>query len=174
MRFSGRSREYRDQSFHHAVDPCWSQFSVLPAATGDPMDSESSEFNILFELLPRKQEGQRKIMDSSVWNKLKGLNWRKDQVVKAGNILVRQRGTQFHPGQHVGIGKDHTLFALAPGYVRYYTLPNPTSRGQRRYVGIVQERGEKLPRDEIAHGRSRYFGLVELSTSNAASQAKAS
>ncbi|QRW27693.1 ribosomal L27 protein [Rhizoctonia solani] len=112
--------------------------------------------------------------DSSVWNKLKGLNWRKDQVVKAGNILVRQRGTQFHPGQHVGIGKDHTLFALAPGYVRYYTLPNPTSRGQRRYVGIVQERGEKLPRDEIAHGRSRYFGLVELSTSNAASQAKAS
>ncbi|ELU45030.1 ribosomal l27 domain-containing protein [Rhizoctonia solani AG-1 IA] len=91
-----------------------------------------------------------------------------------GNILVRQRGTQFHPGQHVGIGKDHTLFALAPGYVRYYTLPNPTSRGQRRYVGIVQERGEKLPRYEIAHGRSRYFGLVELSTSNAASQAKAS
>ncbi|CAE6535867.1 unnamed protein product [Rhizoctonia solani] len=85
-----------------------------------------------------------------------------DQLVNAGNILVRQRGTQFHPGQHVGIGKDHTLFALVPGYVRYYTLPNPTSRGQRRYVGIVQERGEKLPRDETAHGRSRYFGLVQL------------
>ncbi|CAE7057397.1 unnamed protein product [Rhizoctonia solani] len=88
-----------------------------------------------------------------------------DQLVKAGNILVRQRGTQFHPGQHVGIGKDHTLYALAPGFVRYYTRPNPTSRGQRRYVGIVQERGEILPRDEAAHGRSRYFGLVQLNPS---------
>ncbi|KAG8716205.1 60S ribosomal protein L27 [Ceratobasidium sp. 423] len=97
-----------------------------------------------------------------------------DQLVKAGNILVRQRGTQFHPGQHVGIGKDHTLFALVPGYVRYYTLPNPTSRGQRRYVGIVQERGEKLPRDETAHGRSRYFGLVELNPPKAMSQVEAS
>lgn len=85
-----------------------------------------------------------------------------DQKVVAGNILVRQRGTQFHPGQHVGMGKDHTLFALVPGYVRYYTLPNPVSRGQRRYVGIVEERGEKLPRDEAARGRSRFFGLVPL------------
>ena len=60
------------------------------------------------------------------------------------------------------MGKDHTLFALVPGYVRYYSLPNPTSRGQRRYVGIVQERGEKLPRDESARGRSRFFGKVLL------------
>ncbi|CAE6420328.1 unnamed protein product [Rhizoctonia solani] len=97
-----------------------------------------------------------------------------DQLVKAGHILVRQRGTQFHPGQHVGIGKDHTLFALAPGYVRYYALPNPTSRGQRRYVGIVQERGEKLPRDETAHGRSRYFGLVQLNPSDMGSQVESS
>ncbi|CEL51573.1 54S ribosomal protein L27, mitochondrial OS=Cryptococcus neoformans var, neoformans serotype D (strain B-3501A) GN=RPL27 PE=3 SV=1 [Rhizoctonia solani AG-1 IB] len=97
-----------------------------------------------------------------------------DQLVKAGNILVRQRGTQFHPGQHVGIGKDHTLFALAPGYVRFYTLPHPTSRGQRRFVGIVQERGENLPRDETAHGRSRYFGLVQVNSSNVASQVESS
>ncbi|KAG8742787.1 60S ribosomal protein L27 [Ceratobasidium sp. 428] len=85
-----------------------------------------------------------------------------DQVVIPGNILVRQRGTQFHPGQHVGIGKDHTLFALVPGYVRYYSLPNPVGRGQRRYVGIVQERGEKLPRDETIRGRSRFFGKIQL------------
>ncbi len=37
------------------------------------------------------------------------------QEVLAGNILVRQVGTKFHPGKNVGIGKDHTLFALAPG-----------------------------------------------------------
>jgi large subunit ribosomal protein L27 len=41
------------------------------------------------------------------------------EVVNAGSILVRQRGTQFHPGQNVGIGKDHTLFAMATGQVKY-------------------------------------------------------
>ena len=39
------------------------------------------------------------------------------QVVDAGNIIVRQRGTQFHPGRYVGIGKDHTLYALVAGKV---------------------------------------------------------
>ena len=41
------------------------------------------------------------------------------QAVLAGNILVRQRGTKFHPGTNVGIGKDDTLFALVDGVVRY-------------------------------------------------------
>jgi large subunit ribosomal protein L27 len=41
------------------------------------------------------------------------------QEVKAGNILVRQLGTKFHPGQNVGLGKDFTLFALSDGVVRF-------------------------------------------------------
>ena len=41
------------------------------------------------------------------------------ELVNAGSILVRQRGTQFHPGMNVGIGKDHTLFAMATGHVKY-------------------------------------------------------
>ena len=41
------------------------------------------------------------------------------QVVKAGNIIVRQRGTVHHPGSNVGIGKDHTLFAKIAGTVRF-------------------------------------------------------
>jgi large subunit ribosomal protein L27 len=41
------------------------------------------------------------------------------ELVNAGSILVRQRGTTFHPGPHVGIGKDHTLFALSTGKVKY-------------------------------------------------------
>ena len=41
------------------------------------------------------------------------------QFVKAGNILVRQRGTKFHPGMNVSIGKDDTLFALVDGVVRF-------------------------------------------------------
>lgn len=41
------------------------------------------------------------------------------QTVLAGNILVRQRGTKIHPGENVGLGRDHTLFALVDGVVRY-------------------------------------------------------
>ncbi|EIN07160.1 ribosomal protein L27 [Punctularia strigosozonata HHB-11173 SS5] len=88
-----------------------------------------------------------------------------EQYVIPGNIIVRQRGTLFHPGQHVGMGKDHTLFALAPGFVRFYR--QPYMRGQRKFVGIVQDKSEKLPRDEAAQGRSRYFGLVNLNTASA-------
>ena len=48
-----------------------------------------------------------------------GLKRSDGQKVLAGNILVRQRGTKFHPGANVGIGKDDTLFALVDGVVRY-------------------------------------------------------
>jgi large subunit ribosomal protein L27 len=44
------------------------------------------------------------------------------QWVRAGNILVRQRGTRIHPGQNVGRGKDDTLYALADGYVKFEPL----------------------------------------------------
>lgn len=41
------------------------------------------------------------------------------QSVRAGNIIVRQRGTQFHPGNNVGIGRDHTIFAVIDGIVKF-------------------------------------------------------
>ena len=41
------------------------------------------------------------------------------EVVRSGNIIVRQRGTQFYPGVNVGLGRDHTLFATADGYVKF-------------------------------------------------------
>ncbi|PVF99034.1 hypothetical protein CPB86DRAFT_703908 [Serendipita vermifera] len=83
-----------------------------------------------------------------------------DEFVTPGTIIVRQRGTNFHPGQHVLMGRDHTLYAAVPGYVRFYV--QSFGRFSRKYVGLVLNRGERLPRDEAAHGRSRYFGLVEL------------
>ena len=43
------------------------------------------------------------------------------QLVNAGEILVRQRGTRFHPGEGVGLGRDHTLFALVAGLVKFTT-----------------------------------------------------
>ena len=54
------------------------------------------------------------------------------QAAKAGNILVRQRGTQHHPGENVGIGKDHTLFALITGEVVFRKKKNNKS-----YVSVV-------------------------------------
>ncbi|MBI1732953.1 MAG: 50S ribosomal protein L27 [Gammaproteobacteria bacterium] len=55
------------------------------------------------------------------------------EAVLAGNILVRQRGTQFHPGANVGCGRDHTLFALVDGKVRFHHR-GPSSR---RHVSVV-------------------------------------
>ena len=48
-----------------------------------------------------------------------GVKWFGGQVCKAGNILVRQRGTVHYPGENVGMGKDHTLFALVDGVVSF-------------------------------------------------------
>lgn len=53
------------------------------------------------------------------------------QQVKAGNILVRQRGTVHHPGRNVGIGKDHTLFAMIDGQVKF-----TKKKDNRSYVSI--------------------------------------
>jgi large subunit ribosomal protein L27 len=54
------------------------------------------------------------------------------QIVKAGNILVRQRGTKFHPGSNVGCGKDYTLFAKADGKV-VFQVKGPKNR---KYISI--------------------------------------
>ena len=48
------------------------------------------------------------------------------EAVVAGNIIVRQRGTNFHPGHNVGMGKDHTLFALTDGSVKWCSWPTVT------------------------------------------------
>ncbi|HOV71811.1 MAG TPA: 50S ribosomal protein L27 [Dysgonamonadaceae bacterium] len=58
------------------------------------------------------------------------------QAAKAGNILVRQRGTVHHPGENVGIGKDHTLFALIDGVVVFRK-----KRDNRSYVSVVPKIG---------------------------------
>ena len=46
------------------------------------------------------------------------------QLVKAGNIIIRQRGTKFHPGDNVGVGKDYTLFALIDGNIGDFNIAN--------------------------------------------------
>ncbi len=60
------------------------------------------------------------------------------QVVNAGNIIVRQRGTVHHPGLNVGMGKDHTLFALRDGVVEFRKRKN-----NRSYVSVIPPMEEK-------------------------------
>ncbi|MBQ3609660.1 MAG: 50S ribosomal protein L27 [Bacteroidaceae bacterium] len=54
------------------------------------------------------------------------------QACKAGNIIVRQRGTEFHPGTNMGMGKDHTLFALVDGTVNF-----KVTREDKRIVSVI-------------------------------------
>jgi large subunit ribosomal protein L27 len=56
------------------------------------------------------------------------------QLVNAGTIIVRQRGTRIHPGTNVGVGKDHTLYALVTGIVRYEPAGN-----DRRQVSVYAD-----------------------------------
>lgn len=60
------------------------------------------------------------------------------QSVIAGNIIVRQRGTKWHPGANVGMGRDHTLFALADGQVAFATKANG-----RTFVNVVPPQAAK-------------------------------
>ncbi len=54
------------------------------------------------------------------------------EIVIPGNILVRQRGTKFHPGDNVGMGRDHTVFATAPGQVKF-----TRKAGDRTFISVV-------------------------------------
>ena len=55
------------------------------------------------------------------------------QTVSAGSIIVRQRGTKFHPGSNVGIGKDHTIFATKTGKVKFID-----KRNGRRTINVIE------------------------------------
>lgn len=58
------------------------------------------------------------------------------ETVRSGNIIVRQRGTKFHPGNNVGLGRDHTIFATIDGYVKFETV----SKGRKR-ISVYPEAG---------------------------------
>jgi large subunit ribosomal protein L27 len=64
------------------------------------------------------------------------------QSIEAGNIIVRQRGTQFHPGENVGMGKDHTLFALVDGHVAFRE-----GFKRRTYVSVITA---DLPKEAVS------------------------
>ncbi|BBE30884.1 50S ribosomal protein L27 [Tepiditoga spiralis] len=62
-----------------------------------------------------------------------GIKSPEGKFIKAGSIIVRQRGTKIHPGKNVGLGKDFTIFATADGKVKFFDKNN------RKYVSIITE-----------------------------------
>ena len=86
-------------------------------------------FNLQFFAHKKGQGSSTNGRDSQP--KYRGIKVFAGQEVNAGGILVRQCGTQVHPGKHVGLGRDFTLFALVPGKVNYH------KKMGRKYVSIV-------------------------------------
>lgn len=83
----------------------------------------------------------------------------KDQYVIPGNIIYKQRGTLWHPGENTIMGRDHTIHAAVAGYVKYYR--DPQRHPDRQYIGVVFNRNDKLPYPQDAP-RKRKLGLVAM------------
>lgn len=81
-----------------------------------------------------------------------------NSFVNPGEIIMRQRGTKIHPGANVAIGRDHTIFAMEPGYVKFYLDPfHPL----RKFVGVALKRDHPLPPNHF-DPRIRRFGYEEI------------
>ena len=89
---------------------------------------------ILLQLFAHKKGGGSTKNGRDSQAKRLGVKRADGQNVLAGNIIVRQRGTQYYPGENVGLGKDYTLFALTSGKVKFVT-----KHGDRKYVCVVTE-----------------------------------
>jgi large subunit ribosomal protein L27 len=86
------------------------------------------------------------------WLIVHGLHLPSGQKVEQGEIIIRQRGQRFHPGQDVYISKDHTIHAAIPGYVKFYQDPRGDHvgyralslrrQGMRKFVGVVADPDE--------------------------------
>ncbi|PLK58968.1 50S ribosomal protein L27 [Candidatus Palibaumannia cicadellinicola] len=63
-----------------------------------------------------------------------------NEIVKAGSIIIRQRGTQFHPGTNVGCGKDYTLYALKCGTVHFSIKNNHLKHKKRNLVSLLTQK----------------------------------
>ena len=76
-----------------------------------------------------------------------------------GNIIFRQRGTHWFPGENCAMGRDHTIFATQSGYVKYYR--DPLKHPKRQYIGVAFQRHETLPYPPNA-ARRRRLGMLAV------------
>lgn len=118
---------------------------------------------ILIRTATKKAAGSRTSMKDSAGRRL-GPKKYDGQKVKPGEIIMRQRGTKIYPGEYVGIGKDHTLFSLEYGFVRYYLDP---FHPRKKFVGVSLSEETKLPRPHF-EPTPRRFGHLLLDNKKAA------
>ena len=93
---------------------------------------------IILQLFAHKKGGGSTKNGRDSQAKRLGVKKSDGQSVVAGNIIIRQRGTKYYPGENVGLGKDYTLFALANGKVKFQT-----KQGWKKYVNVVVEEQPK-------------------------------
>ncbi|KAI1391632.1 ribosomal L27 protein-domain-containing protein [Hypoxylon trugodes] len=100
-----------------------------------------------------KAQGAYRIRDTSTIPKKLGAKKSGDTYVIPGNIIYKQRGSKWHPGENCGMGRDHTIFALATGYVKYYR--DPAKHPKRQYIGVVFNKEDTLPYPQHAMRKRR-------------------
>jgi len=135
----------------------WSVSSKAAAPGVIYQSIKQSILTVQIRTATKKTAGSKTHMKDSAGRRL-GPKKQDGELVSIGQILMRQRGTKFYPGENVGIGRDHTLFALEPGYVRYYLDP---FHPKRKFIGVALHRNIRLP---LPHWepRVRRFGYVEI------------
>ncbi|CCC13881.1 hypothetical protein SMACR_07950 [Sordaria macrospora] len=106
-----------------------------------------------------KAQGAYKLTAKKTIPKKLGAKKTGDQYVIPGNIIYKQRGTLWHPGENTIMGRDHTIHAAVAGYVKYYR--DPARHPDRQYIGVVFNRNDKLPYRQDAP-RKRKLGLVAV------------
>ncbi|KAI0883124.1 ribosomal L27 protein-domain-containing protein [Annulohypoxylon maeteangense] len=106
-----------------------------------------------------QSQGSYRLKDTSTLPKKLGAKKSGDSYVIPGNIIYKQRGTIWFPGENCGMGRDHTIFALATGYVKYYR--DPAKHPKRQYIGVVFDKADKLPYHPHAM-RKRRLNMVSV------------
>ncbi|KAK4160580.1 ribosomal L27 protein-domain-containing protein [Cladorrhinum sp. PSN259] len=106
-----------------------------------------------------KSQGAYRIPNKKTIAKKMGAKKTGDQFVLPGNIIYKQRGTIWHPGENTILGRDHTIHAAVSGYVKYYR--DPARHPKRQYIGVVFNKEDKLPYPP-GSARRRKLGLVAI------------
>ncbi|KAK1750514.1 ribosomal L27 protein-domain-containing protein [Echria macrotheca] len=104
-----------------------------------------------------KSQGAYKLKNKKTIPKKLGAKRTGDQYVIPGNMIYKQRGTIWHPGENTVMGRDHTIHATIAGYVKYYR--DPQRHPKRQYIGVVYNKQDRLPYP-VGAPRKRRLGLI--------------
>ncbi|KAI0398946.1 ribosomal L27 protein-domain-containing protein [Xylaria palmicola] len=147
---SGITRSTATPSLRHVQD-VFAQLRIGAGATSTAVEGRRHA--------SVKSQGAYRLRDSSTIPKKLGAKKTGDSYVITGNIIYKQRGTKWYAGENCGMGRDHTIFALASGYVKYYR--DPAKHPKRQYIGVVFNKGDKLPYPANAM-RKRRLNMVAV------------